>query len=74
MTKRIVGAVLWFVASWFGYEILWSITEVPRHLGPIIALTLAILLMLGQARQLARFRSARVEAPVERLPRGHPIV
>jgi len=74
MTNGVVGAVLWFVVLWFAYEVLWSITGVPREFGPIAALTAAILLMLGRARQLAGFRSARVETPLKRVPGGHTVL
>jgi hypothetical protein len=41
MNKRAVATVLWFVAIWVGYEIVWSVTGVPRAIGPIVATAVA---------------------------------
>lgn len=41
MSKRAVAAVLWFAAVWVGYEIVWSLTGVPRMIGPIVAATVS---------------------------------
>jgi hypothetical protein len=41
MSKRAVIAVLWFLAVWVGYEVLWSVTGVPRGVGPVIAAAVA---------------------------------
>jgi hypothetical protein len=35
--RRVVAAFLWFLAAWVGYEIVWSMTDVPRMLGPLLA-------------------------------------
>jgi hypothetical protein len=43
MSKRALAALLWFSATWFGYEIVWSLTDVPRLAGPVIAFTVAAL-------------------------------
>jgi hypothetical protein len=37
MSKRVAAALLWYAAVWVGYEIVWSLTGVPRAFGPIIA-------------------------------------
>ena len=37
MNKRAAAAVLWFAAIWVGFEIVWSLTGVPRMIGPIVA-------------------------------------
>jgi hypothetical protein len=37
MSKRVLGSLLWFMAMWIAYEIVWSIAGVPRLYGPIIA-------------------------------------
>ena len=41
MPKRAVAGVLWFASVWFGYEIVWSLTGIPRLAGPIIAFAIA---------------------------------
>jgi hypothetical protein len=37
MSKRAVVALAWFAAIWVAYEVLWSVTGVPRVIGPILA-------------------------------------
>jgi hypothetical protein len=37
MQKRAVAAALWFAAVWFTYEVVWSLTGLPRAIGPILA-------------------------------------
>ena len=46
MFKRALAAFLWFAAAWVGYEIVWSLTDVPRIAGPVIAFTIAALVTL----------------------------
>jgi hypothetical protein len=46
MSKRTLAALLWFSATWIGYEIVWSLTDVPRLAGPVIAFTVAALVTL----------------------------
>jgi hypothetical protein len=46
MSKRALSAFLWFAATWVGYEIVWSVTDVPRLAGPVIAFTVAALVTL----------------------------
>jgi hypothetical protein len=46
MSKRALAAFLWFAAAWVGYEIVWSLTDVPRLAGPVIAFTVAALVTL----------------------------
>jgi hypothetical protein len=46
MSKRAIAAFLWFSATWVGYEIVWSLTGVPRLAGPVIAFTVAALVTL----------------------------
>jgi hypothetical protein len=60
MLKRALAASLWFAAVWVGYEIVWSLTDVPRIAGPIVAFTVAALVTLDP---LALFwpRSAATE-------------
>ncbi len=40
--KRLIAGPLWFMAFWFMYELLWSLTGVPRLAGPVIALVAAV--------------------------------
>ena len=37
MTRRALGALLWFMTIWFGWDIVWSVTGVPREIGPVLA-------------------------------------
>ena len=46
MSKRSLAALLWFSATWVGYEIVWSMADVPRLAGPVIAFTVAALVTL----------------------------
>ena len=46
MLKRALAAFLWFAATWVGHEIVWSLTDVPRIAGPIVAFTVAALVTL----------------------------
>ena len=46
MLKRALAAFLWFAATWVGYEIVWSLTDVPRIAGPVIAFAVAALVTL----------------------------
>lgn len=39
--KRLVAGPTWFLAVWFMYEVLWSVTGAPRIAGPVIALVVA---------------------------------
>jgi hypothetical protein len=41
MQKRALAAALWFAAVWFTYEVAWSLTGLPRVLGPVLAATIA---------------------------------
>lgn len=41
MNKRLVSSFLWFAAIWVGYEVVWSLTAVPRPIGPVIAFAVA---------------------------------
>jgi hypothetical protein len=41
MPKRALAAILWFAVAWVGYEIVWSLTGVPRIAGPVLAFAIA---------------------------------
>jgi len=49
MSRRAVAALLWFAAVWFGYEVLWSVTGVPRLIGPVVAFVVAALVTIDPA-------------------------
>jgi hypothetical protein len=65
MSKRAAIALLWFIAVWVGYEVLWSVTGVPRGVGPIIAAAVAatVTVSLSGAPSGARIAGA---SPVAR--------
>jgi hypothetical protein len=46
MQKRAIGSVLWFAAVWLTYEVVWSLTGVPRTIGPVLGAAVAILVTL----------------------------
>ena len=50
MSKRAVSAALWFAAVWFGYEILWSVTGVPRGIGPVAAFAVSAFVTVDPLR------------------------
>ncbi len=45
MKKRLTAGSLWFIAIWFGYEILWSLMGVPRMVGPMLAFVVSSLVV-----------------------------
>ena len=51
MSKRAVAGLLWFGAIWFGYEILWSISDVPRMVGPVIGAAVAAFVVVDPIRR-----------------------
>jgi hypothetical protein len=65
MTKRALGAVLWFVAIWFGYEIFWSVAQVPRLVGPVLAVAVATFVTIDPTGYLLRSCSPRRETAQE---------
>lgn len=62
MLKRTASALAWFAAVWVAYEIIWSLSGVPRIIGPIAALAVAALIALDPAALLWA-RSARTDEP-----------
>lgn len=62
MSKRMLSATLWFAAAWFGYEIAWSLTGVPRLVGPILAFAIAAFVAIDPLGLLWPRRAA---APLE---------
>jgi hypothetical protein len=53
---------LWFLAFWFMYELLWSLTGVPRVAGPVIALVVAATVVLDPMHLFWPVRSGRPTA------------
>ena len=73
MNKRVLAAGLWFAAAWFGYEILWSVTGVPRPIGPILAASIAALVVVDPfhrfwASEPAGTAVARPAPSLDRVP------
>jgi hypothetical protein len=64
MKKRLLTAVLWFTAVWFTYELVWSVADVPRAIGPVLATAIAIVVAVDvrrfgfQASQAPRVESS----------------
>lgn len=40
--KRLIAGPLWFISFALMYELLWSLTGVPRIAGPVIALAVGV--------------------------------
>jgi hypothetical protein len=40
--KRLIAGPLWFISFALMYELLWSLTGVPRVVGPVIALVVGV--------------------------------
>ena len=40
--KRLIAGPLWFISFALMYELLWSVTGVPRVVGPVIALVVGV--------------------------------
>lgn len=70
MSKRLLAAILWFSATWFGYEILWSMTDAPRLVGPILAFVVAAAVTIDPMRL---FWPGRADDRVESLPSGSAV-
>ena len=58
MSKRMLAATLWFAATWFGYEIVWSLTGAPRLVGPILAFAAAAAVTIDPVHMFWPRRSA----------------
>jgi hypothetical protein len=67
MQKRAVAAVLWFAAVWATYEVVWSLTGLPRMLGPVLAAAIAAVVTVdpsGWFWSRSASRSARTTTPI----------
>ena len=40
--KRLIAGPLWFISFAVMYELIWSLTGVPRMIGPVIALVVGV--------------------------------
>ena len=50
MEKRIIATALWFLATLFAYELAWSLLDVPRVIGPVLASAAAALVAFDPLR------------------------
>jgi hypothetical protein len=50
MKKRLLAAALWFTAVWFTYELVWSLADVPRTIGPILGAAIALVIAVDVRR------------------------
>ena len=46
MIKRAVAGLLWFFSIWVAYELIWSLTGVPRSVGPVLGLLAAVVVVI----------------------------
>ncbi len=60
--KRLIAGPLWFLAFWYGYEMLSLLTGVPRVAGPVIALIVAATVVLDPMHLFWPVRSSHPTA------------
>jgi hypothetical protein len=60
--KRLIAGPLWFLAFWLMYELLWSLTGVPRLMGPVIGLVVALTVWIDPIHLFWPVRSNRLAA------------
>ena len=65
--KRLIAGPLWFLAFSLMYELLWSLTGVPRMVGPVIGLVIAASVWVDP---LHWFWPARSRGSMARIPPG----
>ncbi len=53
MRTRATAALLWFLAIWVGYEILWSIAGIPRVVGPVLGWIAAWIVVIDPVARLS---------------------
>ena len=73
MTKRASAALLWYLATWVGFEILGSLTGIPRAIGPIVATAVSAFVGVDPAGLIwpKVAKAPRSVSSVERAP-AHP--
>jgi hypothetical protein len=65
MQKRAVASVLWFAAVWVTYEVIWSVTGLPRMIGPVLAATIAAIVAVDPTGWFwSRAATQRTATPV----------
>jgi len=72
MSKRILAGFLWFSAMWFGYEIVWSLFDVPRMIGPVIAAAVAAFVAIDPAARFWSIPARRSTRELELSPSASP--
>jgi hypothetical protein len=72
MAKRILAGLLWFGALWFGYEIVWSLFDVPRMIGPIVAAVVAAYVAIDPAARFWSLPAPRRARDLELTPSNSP--
>jgi len=68
MPKRALAAFLWFASIWFAYEVIWSLTGVPRVLGPIMGAAAALVVTVEPTGWFWSRASTRVSRASSLLP------
>jgi len=61
--KRAIAGPLWFLASLFAYELVWSLTGVPRAFGPLTALGASAFVVADPLQWFWRPREAAGTSP-----------
>ena len=46
MVKRAVAGLLWFFSIWVAYDLIWSLTGIPRSVGPVLGLVFAVIVVI----------------------------
>ena len=67
MKKRLLAAVLWFYATWYGWSILADMTGMPAMLGPAIGLAVAVLIGMDPMHRIWTKRTATEAAALPSL-------
>lgn len=74
MSKRAVASVLWFVSIAFAYEVVWSLTGVPRAVGPVLAAVVAAFVAVDPIRLFWPSTSSATRETPEMAPAALPSV
>jgi hypothetical protein len=62
MKKRLLAAVLWFYATWYGWSILADMVGMPAMLGPAIGLAVAVFVGMDPMHRIWTKRPATESA------------
>ena len=71
--KRFVAGLLWFLAFSLMYELLWSLTGVPRMVGPILGLIVAATVWLDPMHWFWPARPSRSIAEIRQSTALRPL-